>query len=443
MSRLCTREAVVRFCFAIFVFALGGSLSVRLFSQTPTEVIVPKPSTRELSRTNYHVANSARTPAPELGQENTPILSPLVRLDGQRVKNASEWYRIRRPELLTLWTRVLGKTEPNKADRKWFGDVTKVQIKDVQEKTGYTRIVLDIPIETDFYQHHLLLIPKEQGPGPFPAVIAWAASSSDYQQPERWWGEYLASNGYVVLTSWSLMRNYRNGTTSRTGAPDLLYERFGHWVPIARMAYDVRREAEYLKTRREVDGSRIGFIGFSHSAKAAVYVGAFAPEIKAIVSLDPHIAVNGGTNYYDPWYLTWRRKFEDINTDDYPIADLRGTVQSLLNPDPDRPGFERDHHELLSMAAPRPLLLIGGSQSEGTGRDSDDLQSWGYFNRAKEVYKLLGIGERLQFASTNDGHAANGPNIDAAWKTFLQRWLKDTPIEFSGWSGKYGPATSR
>jgi len=52
----------------------------------------------------------------------------------------------------------------------------------------------------------------------------------------------------------------------------------------------------------------------------------------------------------------------------------------------------------------------------------------------------VGIGERLQFASTNDGHAPNGRDIDPAWKTFFQRWLKDTPVEFSGWTGKYGPA---
>ena len=66
------------------------------------------------------------------------------------------------------------------------------------------------------------------------------------------------------------------------------------------------------------------------------------------------------------------------------------------------------------MTAPRPFLLIGGSQSEDRGGDSDDLQSWGYFNRAREVYRLLGIEERLMFASTGDGHHATGPNIDQA-----------------------------
>jgi hypothetical protein len=414
-----------------------------LVSLAATKVVVPVPSARELARTNHHAANSPRTPAPEPGQENTPILSPLIKLDGRRVKTAQEWYGTRRPELQALWTQVVGKIEPDESDRKWFGDITKVTIKGAEQRAGYTRIDLDIPIETDFHQHHLLLLPRDQGPGPFPAVIAWAASSGDYQDPERWWGEYLASRGYVVLSSWSLMRKYRNGTTSRTGATDLLYERFGHWLPIARMVYDVRRQAEYLRTRREVDGSRIGFIGFSHSGKAALYVGAFAPEIQAVVAVDPHIAINGGTNYYDPWYLSWQRKFPGIRTDAYPIPELRGTVQSLLNPDPERPGFERDHHELLSMAAPRPFLLIGGSQSEAGGGHSDDLQSWGYFNRAKEVYELLGIGERLQFASTADGHAANGPHIDPAWRTFFERWLKETPVRFNGWTGKYGPARGR
>ncbi len=39
----------------------------------------------------------------------------------------------------------------------------------------------------------------------------------------------------------------------------------------------------------------MGFIGFSLGVKAAVYVAAFAPEFKAVVALDLHIAVNGRT----------------------------------------------------------------------------------------------------------------------------------------------------
>jgi hypothetical protein len=396
-----------------------------------TQVVVPEPSAHEVARTNYHPANSRRTPAPEPGQESTPLRSPLEKPDGQRVTTADEWYAIRRPEIVTKWVEIFGKLAPDKEDQKWFGDVTDVRIVSTEEKEHYTRIDLEIPIEVDFYQKHLLLLPRGQGDRPFPAVIAWTSSTPDYQKPEEWWGAYLASHGYVVLTSWSFIRFYRDDV-SEDAVNEKVYERFGHWLPMAKMVYDVEREVEYLHSRSEVDPNRIGFIGFSLSAKTAVYVAAFSPSIIATVSIDPHIAINGGTNYYDPWYLDWHHRFSDIHTENYPTAELRGTVQSLLNPDVERPGFERNHHELLALAAPRPFLLIGGSQSEAEGHDSDDLSSWGYFNRAKEVYAMLGIGNRLQFASTSDGHHATGPTIDPAWKTFFQRWLKETPVTAEG-----------
>src|SRR5204863_8048358 len=175
--------------------------------------------------------------------------------------------RGRRPELLQHWTHILGKIDPAPEDRKWFGDVTQTTELSREEKDGYTRIALDIPIEKDFLQHHLLLIPKGQGPGPFPAVIAWTSSTPDWQQPEEWWGAWLARHGFVVLTSWSFIRSYRDGSTWKTGAMERLYERFGHWLPMAKMVHDAKREVEYLKSRPEVDAKRLGFIGFSLGAK--------------------------------------------------------------------------------------------------------------------------------------------------------------------------------
>ncbi len=77
---------------------------------------------------------------------------------------------------------------------------------------------------------------------------------------------------------------------------------------------------------------------------------------------------------------------------------------------------------VLSFAA---FLLIGGrGDCEDCGGDSDDRQSWGYVNRAREVYSLLGFPERLQFVLTRDGHKPNGPEIDPAWQSFFERWLK-------------------
>jgi len=389
---------------------------------------IPEPSAADLARVNYHRVTSKSSPAPEPGAENTPLLSPLVDASGRRVQNTEEWYRHRRPELMKTWTAVLGKIAPAPADKKWFGDVRKVVEDGRREMDGYTRVDLDIPLEKDFYQRHLLLLPTGQGPGPFPVVIAWTSSTPDYREPESWWGAYLARHGYVVLTSWSFIRNYREGTRL-AASNELVYERFGHWLGMGKMVHDVAREIEYLRSLPQVDGKRIGFMGFSLGAKAAVYVAAFNPDVKVTVAVDPHIALNGGTNWYAPWYLDWHRKFADIHTPDYPVPELRGTVQSLLNPDVKRPGFEHDHQELLALAAPRALLVIGGSRSEDAGGDSDDLESWAYVNRAKEVYKLLGVPERLQFCSTSQGHQATGDQIDPAWQAFLQYFLKDHPVE--------------
>jgi hypothetical protein len=78
----------------------------------------------------------------------------------------------------------------------------------------------------------------------------------------------------------------------------------------------------------------------------------------------------------------------------------------------------------MALTAPRAFLLIGGSLSEDSGGDSDDRQSRGYFERAREVYELLGARQKIGFALTGDGHKPNGPNIDPAWRNFFERWLK-------------------
>jgi dienelactone hydrolase len=365
------------------------------------------------SRLNQHRVTNPSSPAPEPGAELQQIPSLL---DG--VHSAKDWRDHRRPELLRLWATILGKLAPNARDLKWFGDIRRAAVHETADRGNYTRIALDLPIEKDFLQPHLLLLPRNQGPGPFPAVICWTSSTPDYTMPEQWWGEWLATHGYVVLTGWSFIRHYRDDSTYASQAGEKLYDRFGHWLPMAKMVHDAQREAQYLRSLKQVDARRIDFMGFSLSAKAALYVAAFAPEFKATVAVDPHIAVNGGTNWFAPWYLDWLRPFKDIPTPQH-------TVLSLLNPDPDRPGFEHDHHEILALAAPRALLIIGGrGETEDGGGDSDDRQSWGYYNRAKEVYRLLGVPDRLRFTLTSDGHHANGPAIDAEWRAFLERYLR-------------------
>jgi len=75
------------------------------------------------------------------------------------VGTPESWCQKRRPELLRHWIRILGKLAPSQADEKWFGDIRKTVVHTTEEKEGYTRIVLSLPIEKHFLQPHALLLP--------------------------------------------------------------------------------------------------------------------------------------------------------------------------------------------------------------------------------------------------------------------------------------------
>ncbi len=356
-------------------------------------------------------------------QESQELTSLLVLDNGETVGSAQAWWTKKRPELVGHWTEILGKLGPTSQDDRWFGDITKIEKSAEVQCDGYRRIEIWLPMEKDVMQPHLLLVPDEAADGKCPAVIAWTSTSPDFRKPEEWWGTWLAKRGFVVLTGWSFIRNYRDGTTYSTGAQERVYERFGHWLSMGKMVHDVQREVEFLKSIPQVDPARIGFIGFSLSAKTALYVAALAPEIKATVSIDPHIPIFGASNYHSPWYLDFERSFDDIQTEDYPDESKRGTIWSLLDTDPSTPGFERNHHELLAMAAPRSLMIIGCSTDKVSAPHSDDRQSVGYVERAEEVYRLLSMEDRFQYVPLTCGHKAISPDIDEAWQSFFLKWL--------------------
>src|SRR2546429_3606094 len=85
-----------------------------------------------LSRLHQHKVTAKQSPAPETGAENELIPSLVDSLH-----SPDDWYNKKRPELMKLWTQILGKLEPDKRDRRWFGDVRKAVIRDRREMDKY------------------------------------------------------------------------------------------------------------------------------------------------------------------------------------------------------------------------------------------------------------------------------------------------------------------
>ncbi|WP_031497486.1 acyl-CoA thioester hydrolase/BAAT C-terminal domain-containing protein [Bryobacter aggregatus] len=316
-----------------------------------------------------------------------------------------------RKQLLADWIEILGKVEPNAVDRRHFHRKMQARLMEASDAPGYTRQHLELPLEVDFYQPSLLLTPKNIAKGERrPAVIAWTSTSPDWRQPEKNWGAWLASKGFIVLTGWAHIRNYRDGASYKNGVSEKVYERFGRWSGLGRMVWDVRQQAQWLAQQQNIDSKRIGFIGSSLSAKTALYAAAFAPEVAAAVSIDPYVPLYGTTNYHAPWYMDWDRKFDEIRTPEH-------TVRSLLA---GRTGRRHDHDEILALAAPKPLLIIGGNG----GADSDKAATTQpLVDQARQSYAKLGKADNLQLRITDSGHVASSPLFDSFWQEFFLQHL--------------------
>src|SRR6185436_13863500 len=78
--------------------------------------------------------------------------------------------------------------------------------------------------------------------------------------------------------------------------------------------------------------------------------------------------------------------------------------------------FESGHdlHEILSLIAPRPFLVSGGSE--------DPIERWRPLNRVNEVYELLGARDRVALTS----RAHHDPTVESneIIYQFFERFLK-------------------
>lgn len=253
---------------------------------------------------------------------------------------------------------------------------------------------------------------KPPGDGPFPAVVVYHPTTNDtILEPvglaasrERHFGLRLAEQGYVTLSPRNYLWDYRG----RPGAnPDFaafmdvtenaLLKRYPHWTGMGKMVWDGLRAVDYLLTLPEVDSERLGCVGHSLGAKEALYSMAFDERMKAGVSCEGGVGLPF-TNWEAPWYLG-----EGIKS---------------------RPDLE--HHQLLALAAPRALLVLGGGlqppASDARPGAADFIQDWSYLEAARPAYGLHDASDRLGLLLHNHGHTVP-PEAEEALYGWFERFL--------------------
>jgi len=156
--------------------------------------------------------------------------------------------------------------------------------------------------------------------------------------------------------------------------------------------YDNRRAVDYLRTRPEVDGERLGITGASGGGNQTMYAGALDERFRAVV----------------------------------PVCSV-GTYQAYLQAAccvcEVLPGALRfaEEGDVLSLVAPRALLVINATQDGFQFSVGEAEKS---IARARPVFKLLDAEPKLKHATFESPHAYNQAMRETMYG-WMARWLRD------------------
>jgi pimeloyl-ACP methyl ester carboxylesterase len=121
-----------------------------------------------------------------------------------------------------------------------------------------------------------LTLPK--GEGPFPAALLVAGSGpQDRDQSLANHRPFLLIADALTRKGIAVLRYDKRGVAKSTGNPDT--------ATTMDLAADAQAALAFLKSRKEIDGSRIGLIGHSEGAIIAPYLAGHSKEVKWLVLL--------------------------------------------------------------------------------------------------------------------------------------------------------------
>jgi pimeloyl-ACP methyl ester carboxylesterase len=121
-----------------------------------------------------------------------------------------------------------------------------------------------------------LTLPK--GEGPFPAVLLIAGSGpQDRDESLATHRPFLLIADALTRKGIAVLRYDKRGVGKSTGNPDT--------ATTMDLAADAQSALAFLKSRKEIDGSRIGLIGHSEGAIIAPYMAGHSKEVKWLVLL--------------------------------------------------------------------------------------------------------------------------------------------------------------
>lgn len=348
--------------------------------------------------TNY---DEAKVPAYELPD-------PLQFDDGREVRNARQWEKKRRPQVLEVFAQEMYGHMPARPEGLHFSTIS--------EETVYAGLGLRkvVRIYLDADQAHwfdvLIHLPKDAA-GPVPMFVGLNFKGNDATLDERadfrWPYELVLKAGMGVATAWrdSIEPDGKDSKLAeaegvcRDGGVRSWYNKDGDWGAISAWAWGLSRIVDYLETDEAYDTDRLAVIGHSRLGKTALWAGANDLRFDMVISNDSGCCGAAIS----------RRKFGET------FAVIDTSFPHWFTREFDkykgREGtFPADQHWLIALAAPRPVYVASATEDLW----ADPKGEWLAAKAAGPVYALFGmqgLDDGMPAPDVSDGDGRIGYHI--------------------------------
>jgi hypothetical protein len=357
---------------------------------------------------NYREANVGTYTLPD----------PLILANGKPVKDAKTWMEKRRPEIVRLYEEnQFGKTPDRPAGMTF--DVFEKAGSAFDGKAIRRQVTIYFSSNKDGPKVDVLIYLPAGATKPVPLLLnlSFSANSSIGDDPGVKPGEVwnrdkkrvpatpggigrlnvtpLLANGFGVATFYygdvdpDFPGGIPNGVRSLYLKPGQTEPAPNEWGTISAWAWGASRVLDYLETDKDVDAKRVAVFGVSRLGKTALWTGAHDTRFAAVIA---SCSGEGGAalsrrNYGETIaHLTAPTRYP------YQFCANYGKFAQHVDQ------FPVDGHMLVSLIAPRPVLLQTGftdGWSDPKGEFLAAVAAW-------PVYKLLG----KQGLDTNEWPAA-------------------------------------
>ena len=348
--------------------------------------------------TNY---DEAKVPAYELPD-------PLQFDDGREVRNARQWERKRRPQVLEVFAQEMYGHMPARPEGLHFSTISEETVYAGLGLRKVVRIYLDAD-QTHWFDV-LIHLPKDAA-GPVPMFVGLNFKGNDATLDERadfrWPYDLVLKAGMGVATAWrdSIEPDGKDSKLAeaegvcRDGGVRSWYNKDGDWGAISAWAWGLSRIVDYLETDEAYDTDRLAVIGHSRLGKTALWAGANDLRFDMVISNDSGCCGAAiSRRKFGETFAVIDTSFPHWFTREFDKYKGREEI------------FPADQHWLIALAAPRPVYVASATEDLW----ADPKGEWLAAKAAEPVYALFGmqgLDDGMPAPDVSDGDGRIGYHI--------------------------------